>query len=324
MDSVIINDIEMFLGYVPNPQAIIDCKKHIQSYGGEPDGKVIADAVFTDELKEVFLTDYILKLFPKYNQAGGQGTGDCVSWATKFSSDVLLAIQACINGEGNPLFVAQEPIYGMAKNNLHGTTGDRGQGTSNAEAAKSIQKFGLLFRKNYVDDKIDLTNYSGSRAIDYGRNGCPDSLMDNAAEHVVKDITFIQDIDTLKKFLNNGYPAIVSSSSMPTASSKDSYGFFKNGGYYGHSEAITGWTPGNADTGGKAGFLITNLGWKVQPLGGGIYPKNLANTDLALVSFLITESATQKVLDQSDSFCLGHAVGFPAQTLPDYGTNTYL
>ena len=68
---------------------------------------------------------------------------------------------------------------------------------------------------------------------------------------------------------------------------------------------------------------ITNLGWANQPLSGGTYPKTLSS-DLALVSFLISEKAMQRVLDDGDSYCIGHAVGFPAQKLPDYGTSNFL
>lgn len=159
---------------------------------------------------------------------GNQGTGDCVSWGTAHMLDVNLAVRAIAQKGRLPTgLLSSEAIYGFGKCELFNSYGYHGAGMNGIDAVAACKKFGTLYRQKYPS--IDLTNYSGARAIAWGERpqqtrGVPDELEPIAREHLALDYALIDDVDEAAACLESGRALQFCGMSAPWAVQRGSDG----------------------------------------------------------------------------------------------------
>lgn len=248
----------------------------------------------------------VIKLSKERPYLERQTTGDCVSHGTRNAVDVSRAVQIDIHG------APEDFICLGATEGIYGCRGHGGQGMACSEAAQFVHKNGgILLRKAY--GKYDLSKYDASYGTGWGRSGVPNELVEEAKKHQVKTLTQIRNINEARDALANGY-GIAVCSGYGFSSTRDDKGFARQQGSWSHCMA---WTACD-DTGSEPAFLVQNSWGKFNDGGHpswGPIPDG---------SFLIHADVADRMLRSDGSFAFSAINGFPAQDLPDYGTNTYL
>jgi len=236
-----------------------------------------------------------------------QEIGDCVSHGFATGVDVLSTVQIASGSRerwaGN---ACSETIYGGCRVEIAKSTLRFSDGAMGSWAASWLRKYGNLVRKVYnVGEGYDLRTYSGRRAKNYGRNGCPDPLEPIAKEHPVQTTALIKTWSELCDVMANGYPVPVCSNQGFT-SKRDSDGFLKPRGSWAHCMCIIG-----VDDTKRPGACIMNS-WGSKWVSG---PTRYGQPE---GSFWADADVVEKMLGQGDSFALSSYLGFPRIYLPDY------
>lgn len=242
----------------------------------------------------------VLGAFPKYV---AQAIGDCVSHGSRTAIDTLKVIQI-LKGLRQQWVAetATEPIYGGSRVEIGGGR-IRGDGSVGAWAAEWISKYGVLSRLVYGG--VDLREYSGDRAKEWGRTGCPDELEPIAKEHPVTTTSQVKTYEEARDAICNGYPVIVCSGQGFTMH-RDAEGFAKPHGSWGHCQAFIG-----ADDAYKRPGLLCQNSWGPDWIDG---PKRLDQPD---GSMWVDADVADRMLAEGDSFAFSGFVGYPSQDL-DY------
>jgi hypothetical protein len=238
-----------FVGAYSNPEATEALRDQIKSAGGIPDGAMACSTFGLAEsgkgkLSLPFLE--ILKLYPDCLPGGAQGRGDCVSWSTR---NACLGTMCCEITSGTPDNVSgrlegapevndtarlngvlsTEAIYNWRR---HG-----GDGWSCAEAAQVVlNDSGLWLRKKYDEIDVDFTQYSSRNAGIYGSRTPPESWRAIGKNHLVQTITEVEDYETLRDLLANGY-CISSCGGEGFSSERDVNGVSRRQGGWAHALA---------------------------------------------------------------------------------------
>lgn len=236
--------------------------------------------------------------FPNYV---AQEIGDCVSHGFRSCVDVLRCVE--IAGGDRELWIAEtatEPIYGGSRVEIGGGR-LRGDGSVGAWAAKWVSQYGILLRKEY--GSADLSVYSGSRAKEWGRKGCPDELEAEAKQHPVKTVSLVTTYEEARDAIANGYPVAVCSM-QGFASTRDSEGFAKARGSWAHCMAFIA-----ADDAHKRPGLLCLNSWGPSWITGPTRHGQPAG------SFWVDADVCDRMLDDEDSFALSSFVGFPSRKL---------
>jgi hypothetical protein len=159
---------------------------------------------------------------------------DCVSHACGFCLDVLSAVEIKFGDREEWLArTASEPIYSNARVKI-----GRGMfraGTTNTHAIQSMIKYGTLIRKKY--GRVDLTKYTSNRAITWGNQDLPKSLLDISKNYTISDFNLIQNYNEARDAIANGYPVAVASS-QGFSNKRDNEGFCAPRGTWRHSMAV--------------------------------------------------------------------------------------
>lgn len=156
---------------------------------------------------------------------------DCVSHACASALDLLKAVEIKTGDREEWLSrTACEPIYSTARVQIGRMRYSRG--TTNTHAIQAMIKFGTLRRDKY--GKVDLTDYSSSRAVSWGRQELPKSLIDISRDHPINDFNLIQNYEQARDAMANGFPVVVASNQGFT-SKRDKEGFCKPSGTWNHS-----------------------------------------------------------------------------------------
>jgi hypothetical protein len=174
------------------------------------------------------------------------GVGSCVGHGCGGAVEDLMVIEiACDNEEPeefpvgvNPRkpFVSVESIYGPSRVEI-GKSKISGDGSVGAWASKSVQEYGVLFRKRYGN--YDLTEASPKREREWGRIGLPDELEPEAREHLVQTISLFQSGEELFNAARAGIPGHIASSQGFTTV-RDKNGFCAPKGTWQHDMRYRG------------------------------------------------------------------------------------
>jgi len=208
-----------FVGaYAPDPEDVAELQMFIQAQGGTLDGRMACQQYGLENSgkgKLVLPFLEILKLYPDCLPGPAQGRGDCVSHSAKNAG---LGTMCCEVTSGKP-----DPISGQLEGapdvsdtgRLNGVLSTEaiynwrrhgGDGwTCVAAANVMLRESGLWLRQNYPDINVDFTQYSARNAGIYGVRTPPESWLKIGREHLVQTVTEVQDYDTLRDLLANGY-----------------------------------------------------------------------------------------------------------------------
>lgn len=179
------------------------------------DEGLLTDKAFIDAMLDhgVFFWEIEQDVLGRLIDAWLQTIGDCVSMGAAGAAQDRKIIDIALGGyfETWVAEVATEPIYAGSRVEI-GKGRLSGDGSIGSWAAKWMTDYGIILRKKYAGG-IDLTEYSGARARDWGRpgKGCPDALEPIAKEHPVTSTTVVRDGDTAVAMLVHLNPITVAS-----------------------------------------------------------------------------------------------------------------
>jgi hypothetical protein len=239
-----------------------------------------------------------------------QGAPDCVSQAAGLAVDVLQGVQI-VTHKAAQRWVAKtatEPIYGGSRVEVGGYTG-RGGGSTGHWAAEWLSQYGVLLRQKYPGGH-DFRMYDAGKAVEFGREGCPDSLEPIAKLHPVKKTAICKSYADLCDLIYNGSPVMVCSNVGFGSGTRrrDSEGFLrrKRKPWY-HAMLFAGYD----DEYRRPGALCFNSwgdDWVVGPTRG---PQPAS-------TFWIDATTVDSMLRQGDSFAFSAYVGFPQVDIPPF------
>lgn len=196
-----------------------------------------------DRTRDVFLGKYLLQCDPGWKR-GAQKIGSCVGWGWALSCDILAACDIHMRGEHEVYGgrVLEASIYAFSRVEVRGQRNLGGDGSYGSAAAKAVTKFGTLhYGQNY--NGTIITDNSGSREKEWGRDGVPDVLEPFAAKHKVADVALVTTFEDAAKAIQNGYPVAVCS--MRGFSMKLRDGYLTPMGSWAHCQMFAGvkWSP---------------------------------------------------------------------------------
>lgn len=229
----------------------------------------------------------------------------CVGQATAAAVDMLAAVQIHSLGlpERYPDFrVDAASIYGMSRQEIGGAGPNAGGGSHNLWASQAIQKYGVLFMRDYPLVGIDLSEEDPDRCIEYGRDGVPDALEPIARLHPVQEYIAINSYEDLRDAIASGCPVIIGSKQGFGSRSyrRDGDGFLnaKWWSTWRHSMVAIG----VADE-GREGVLFINS-WGPNWVGG---PKRFEDEPEGC--FWVDAYIVDRMVKQGDSYALRGYVG---------------
>lgn len=299
-------------GYVPNPQGTAEFistmpKPFLHQAG--PD--LIKNA---REEKPVLLYRALYEAHErKYGKkwvVGAQGIGDCVSWGNAHACDVNLAVMWKLGETAEFKLAATESIYGGSRVEGVGGregSGGWGDGSYGAAAAAWLSKFGVIYREAYPDFQQDLTQYSASKAKQWGNwgnggQGDGGKFDEEAKKHPAKSVVLVRNFREAAAAISAGYPVAVCSG-QGFSSHRDNDGFARASGSWSHCMCFTGV---RFD---RPGLLCQNS-WGPSWIGGPKWPD-----DQPEGSFWVEESVATRMLSGNDSFAISNIEGFPYRDL---------
>jgi hypothetical protein len=214
---------------------------------------------------------------------------DCVSHACSFCLDTLKAVEIKTGDREEWLLrTACEPIYSNSRVIIGGNR-LRGGGSLNIWGVKSLVQQGALLRQKY--GRVDLTEYSSNRAITWGRQQLPKSLLDVSREFVINDYNLINNYEEARDAIANGYPIVVASS-QGFSKRRDNEGFCAPQGTWRHSMAVVGVD----DSYRRPGVAIQNS-WPGYLSGGN-------RLDLPESAFWCDAEVFNRMCRYKDTYCM--------------------
>jgi hypothetical protein len=230
-----------------------------------------------------------------------QTIGDCVSHGWGLGIDVLKAVEITLLNEKEKWVgeTATEPIYAFSRVEVGGGRLS-GDGSIGAWAARAVNEYGTLVRKDY--GAFNLTKYSGSKARSWGKRGAgvPDSLEPTAKNHPVRTTSLVTSYEEARDAISNGYPIAVCSS-QGFQDVRDSEGFSRPSGSWAHCMAFIS----SDDKHRRPGLLCINS-WGEDWISG---PKRHGQPE---GSFWVDADVADKMLRRDpDSYSMSGFEGYP-------------
>lgn len=277
------------------------------------------DMFLFGEKKTIILMDYVLEAEPAWTRIN-QGIGDCVSHGFEIAVTILMAIQKKLQRRKWFGVAASEAIYGGARVESRGVkAGGWSDGAYGAAAAKWLQTWGVLVRKDYSQEtgnqEHNLSVYDPKKAKNWGNYGCGGAndkeTLDNVARKFpVQTTSLVTDFEEAAAAISNGYPVPVCSNQGFTKA-RDAEGFCRPSGSWAHCMCFCGvrWD--------RPGLLCVNSWGKSNS--GPKFPATMPDA-IANCSFWVDAKTCTSMLSKwKDSFALSQFVGFKKQNLPDLG-----
>lgn len=303
------NEVKQFFGYTPQPD---ETAKFVASLPTP----TIRDAdpnIFKADKTDTFLYRALNKSYKaKYGRdwkPHKQEIGDCVSHGWGVCVDISLAVDYELGKVGEFKESATEAIYGGSRVEALGKTfGGWSDGSYGGAAAKWVRNFGIVFRERVGEH--DLTNYSGTRAKQWGAYGCGGEK-DNgkldaiAKEHPVHEVTLVRNFEEAAAAIQSGYPVAVCSG-QGFNSTRDKDGFCRAQGSWSHCLAFVGCRFGE-----RPGLLVQNS-W-ADYVDGPKWPSDQPDG-----SFWCDAAVATRMLSGNDSFAVAGVEGFRFREL-DHG-----
>jgi len=301
---------ELF-GYEPHPR---ETRAFLRTLA-KPTIREAAPALFRvrGPPEDVFLYRSLYKAWRRHAASdwlvGKQGIGDCVSWGWAHAADIHLALMWELGDTSRWLPAATEAIYGGSRVEARGrSTGGYQDGSYGGAAAKWVSEWGILFRQDY-EGLVDLSEYSASRAKDWGNYGCGgqgeagQQLDTIAREHPVRDVALVRTFQEAAAAIASGYPIPVCSG-QGFSRRRDPDGFCSPQGTWRHCMCFMAVRHGD-----RPGLLCLNS-WGPMSVSGPKYPP-----DQPEGSFWVDADVADRMLRGSDSFAVSGYQGFPFRDL---------
>ena len=243
------------------------------------------------------LTVYLKKLYGDKWYIEQGSCGSCVAFGAAIACDLLIAIQIVDHGmdkptgRTDPMSIYWGSRVEIGKNSLWG------QGSVGAWAAKWLKDYGIIPQGKYPE--IDLSTYSASVCCgSHARQGVPDGLESVARLHPVKSYAQVNTFEEAARAIESGYPVTIASN-QGFSKQRDSNGFAKPSGSWGHQMCLTGVRHD------IPGALVTNS-W-------GEYFQG--QCDVSPSSFWADARTIERMLRQGDSFALSDITDWPKKSL---------
>ena len=250
----------------------------------------------------------LTKFDPGFGPSERQTTGDCVSHAVRNAIDITRSVEID-QGELESFITrgATEAIYG--------SRGHVGQGMHCSKAARFVHaNGGILLRQKYPTLFLEFSVYDSEIGIKWGRRGVPDNVKEEAKKHQVKTVSLVATVEEARDALSNGY-ALAVCSNQGFSSQRNKYGIAKPSGTWHHAMCWCA-CDDTREIHNETLFLVANS-WGLWNSG----PKRHEQPD---GSFWIREKVARSMLGQRGAWAFSNVDGFPARTLPDYGTSDFL
>lgn len=271
-------------------------------------GVSAAAALLTDDGRDVWLWDSEIELYGQALVAHKQEIGDCVShgWA-RAAQDVNNDLCRVRRAENEPYAsgrLATEPIYALSRVEVGGGR-IVGDGSTGAWAAKAVTGYGVLIRAEYQN--IDLSHYSGSRAKQWGRSGCPDDLEAIARQHPISETPLVTSWEEFGTALSNRQPVPICSNQGFVEVREARTGICRPRGSWAHCMAARGrlTVKGNRPVG------VIQQSWGNNPTGPDLVELESGQTlTLPQGCFCVDAQVIDKMLRSRDSYALIGIRGF--------------
>lgn len=237
-----------------------------------------------------------------------QGTGDCVAESSCGAATTLACITSYINhSDPVDVMVASEPIYGGSRIQISNGILGYSQGSFGIAAAKWLNYYGAIFRRNYQDIGIDLSVYDVNKAIRWGNpgNGCPKPLIPKGANYLIKTISKINTFSEVIDAIYNGFPVTVACNIGFDSMTRDDMGFIRRSGSWPHQQFIIGYI-----TGKRPGALILNS-WGKNWCRGGLSDE----IEIFPGSYLVDAETVDLMLSAGDSWVYSDIEGYETRDL---------
>jgi hypothetical protein len=296
-------------GWVPDPAAV----ERVLATLERPLFSLASPDLRGTAERDVLFWEFERKVLGALLPAHRQTVGDCVSHGWGRGVQDLLLIQAADptrreEWEGE---VATEPIYGGARVEIGGGRLG-GDGAVGAWAAKWVQNYGVLLRKKY--GPVDLSEYSGERARDWGRKGVPDELEPLAKQHPVRTVSLVTGAESGREALANGFPVPVCSN-QGFSTVRDASGFCRPQGTWSHCMLARGTCRVKGPLGGRPAVPLQQS-WGESPTGNNkVTLESGREVELPQGVFLVELDVFDRMLRGGDSFALSEFAGFPRRDL---------
>jgi hypothetical protein len=248
-----------------------------------------------------------------------QTTGDCTSHGDRSARDTTRSIEIHIKGEAEEYYKrgATEPTYGYR--------GHGGQGMDPARAARFVTEYGFLVRQNY-EGVVDLTKYNSNTGARWGGSGPPQEVLDLCKKHAVGKYLVPETSDEAIALFQNGY-ACHSGQNVGFNSTPTSNGIHAKQGTWNHDMATVGYDDTREIWPVRVYFVANSWAtWNQQ------WSKWLNDIEIQkLVGFPFDGMITvhgdvweQYFLGGRSIYFYSDIDGFPAKTIPNYGTGSFL
>lgn len=234
--------------------------------------------------------------WPRYVQL----IGDCVGMGFSRAVMILSAVEI-LSGE-RELYagdIPSEDIYAGARIEIGRGQLGNSDGAVGAWAAEYIKQYGTLLRKVY--GSIDLRQYDGNRARNWGNRGVPDELEQYSREHTVGLYTPINSYEEARSAINNGYPIAVCSS-QGFRDIRDTLGYGIPNGKWMHCMVFCG-----CHDGSKPALVCDNTSWPESWISG---PKPEWAEDMPEGMFPVHAEIADRMLRQGDSYAISNFNGY--------------
>lgn len=227
-----------------------------------------------------------------------QQIGDCVSFGHAHGNDLLLCIEAALEGikfKQEEIETDTEALYGMAREagNMLGWS----DGCYGSAAVKAMTTRGVVPRSV-------VGPYSGKRAKDWGYRGAPEEIKDKAAHWKLGNAALVKTWDELVAAMSNGYPVTICTG-MGFTMHRDQQGFCTPRGSWGHCMLLCG-----IRFGARPGACV------FQSWGPNV-PDGPLDLDQPDNSFWIDRGPIERILGEGDSWALSKAPYFVERPLPE-------
>jgi intein/homing endonuclease len=236
----------------------------------------------------------------------GYGIHNCVSMGAAYAVDAIKAVDIYINKDFEEWVSesATEDIYWGSRNIIgKGQLGNE-DGSLGVWAAKYVNQYGCVARGKYGG--VDLTNYSGERAKAWGKAGyqLPPEFLEIEKQHSVITISQVNSYEEVRDLICNGY-AVTIASNQGFSQFRDSEGFSKPEGSWGHQMSILGVD----DEYKRPGALIQNS-WGANWIAG---PKRNDQPDGSF--WVDAEELERRILKTGDCWAFSGYEGFKPRTI---------
>lgn len=296
-------------GYRPDPRATAAFLRELDKpFFAQAGAEVIREARGVDTFLYRSAMKAHLARYGKPWVVGKQAIGDCVSWAWG-THGVWIAL--CVDWETGklaepPAMVSSESVYGGSRVEARGrSAGGYSDGSYGGAAAKWVRDWGVIFRLAYPaeDGGHDLTEYSGSRAKQWGNFGNGGSGDEGkfdavARRHPCRHVALVRTFDEAAAAIESGYPVPVCSG-YGFSSTRDSQGFCRRQGSWAHAMCFVAVRYGD-----RPGLLCLNS-WGPSWVSGPKWPDDQPDG-----SFWVDKETVNGMLAGEDSFAVGGVDGF--------------